>query len=751
MGTGGIGPDHILAYEATGEAQVKAICDIRASSMAGVLRQNRGIRAYRDYRQMLKEVRPDVISICTWPDSHAEIAIAAMDSGTLGILCEKPVALNMQHIAKMRSHSKSTGTKLASGHQYRFHRNFIEACNLIHSGSLGRVKHVTGCIKGVLADNGPHLIDTARFLIGDPKADCVEGFCDRNEPIFHHGIGVEESASATIIFDTGVEFALKSGAKADEFFSITVTCESAVLKVSPSALTVDSKTTHPSPRIPRDFRKSQFSDFILWIKGRREDYRASFEVGAYAAELVLAIYESARTKVRVQMPLENDGDVIGQLFDRQAGIPESNVNYSEPRIANTERLAWSGGTPAINGWFDTRPEVGIKEVKNTLSVLMSRQWNCAEGPVTGRLEREFAEYCDVPHAVASTSGTAAIHVALGALALEPGDEVITTPLSDMGTVIPILACNCIPIFADVDPATGNLTAQSIQEKLTPRTRAVIIVHLAGMPADLAPIVELLNDRDIPLIEDCAQAHGAEYLGRKVGSFGAFGCFSLQQQKHITCGDGGITITRDPNLAERAGLFADKGWKRSAGQRNHYFLGMNYRITEFQSAVALAQLERLPRFLSLRRSRAKQLSELLDTIPGIVAPSWPSDTTPSWWLYRFGVNTDLLEVSREDFLGALQVEGAKANLGYIPKPLFEYDVIKLAKTFGNSGYPFTSFPYTPPQMDEFDGFKAFNEQICLFWSHRIKKELIEEIASAVSKVAKLLPMASEAESIGERDE
>lgn len=751
VGTGGIGPDHILAYESTGKAQVKAVCDIRASPLASVLRKNRGIRAYRDFRQMLNEVNPDVVSICTWPDTHAEIALAAMDSGARGILCEKPVALNLQDISKMRRHSESTGAKLASGHQYRFHRNFIEARSIIQTGSLGGIKRLSGCIEGVLADNGPHLIDTARFLIGDPKADWVEGYCDRSKPQFQHGIGVEERASATIRFDTGVEFAFESGDNADEFFSITVVGESGTLKASPSTLTIDAKTILPSSGIPRDFRKSQFSEFLQWIKGRKENYKADFEVGAHAAELVLAIYESAHRKMRVRLPLENDGDVIGQLFEGQSRNPESTSICHDHPSEDTNRLAWNGGIPEVSGWFDTRPEVGLKEVKAIFSVLLSRQWNCSEGPVTGRLEQEFAKYCDVPHAVASTSGTAAIHLALGALGLNPGDEVITTPLSDMGTVIPILACNCIPVFADVDTESGNLTAQTIQQRITPRTRAVIVVHLAGMPADLEPIVELLNDRNIPLIEDCAQAHGAEYKGRKVGTFGTFGCFSLQQQKHVTCGDGGVTITKDSRLAERAALFSDKGWKRSAGQRNHYFLGMNYRITEFQSAIALAQLERLPRFLSLRRSRANQLTDLLKTIPGVLAPSCPSDITPSWWLYRFGLNTDILGVSREDFLGALQVEGVKANLGYIPKPLFEYDVVKYARTYGESGYPFTSFPYSPPQLHEFDGFRDFNEQICIFWSHRVGEKRIEEIASAVGKVANLFPRAKEPVSEAKPDE
>ena len=190
--------------------------------------------------------------------------------------------------------------------------------------------------------------------------------------------------------------------------------------------------------------------------------------------------------------------------------------------------------------------------------------------------------------MASTSGTSAIHVAVAAVNPDPCDEIITTAMSDMGTAIPILMANCIPVFADVDPITGNLTAETIARKITPRTRAVIVVHLFGRPADLGPIVDLLRPKGIALIEDCAQAHFAEYRGKKIGTFGDLGCFSLQQSKQITCGDGGLTLVNREDLIERASLFIDKGRSRKAG-RVHLFLGANYRMTELQGTVARAQL------------------------------------------------------------------------------------------------------------------------------------------------------------------
>lgn len=356
--------------------------------------------------------------------------------------------------------------------------------------------------------------------------------------------------------------------------------------------------------------------------------------------------------------------------------------------------------------------------------------------MVNRFQSEYAEMVGASHAVASTSGTSAIHVALGALGLNPGDEVVTTPLSDMGTVIPILACNCLPIFADIDPATGNLSAQTIAAKLTPRTKAVIVVHLFGRPADMDPIMELARSRGLRVIEDCAQAHLAEYRGRKVGTIGDLGCFSFQQSKQITCGDGGLTVTNDEELAERAALFSDKGWLRSrAGRagRNHKFLGMNYRMTELQGAVALAQTRRLPGFIQARRDSADALTELLQKVPGIVLPPDPADTKPSWWLYNFSLAAEKGLVT-SDFCDALGAEGVSVTSKYLPMALFEYDVLKHRMTYGTSGFPLSAFDWKQPQMEDFPGFLSFNEKMMLIgWSHHALPAHSQAIAKAVKKV------------------
>jgi len=182
-------------------------------------------------------------------------------------------------------------------------------------------------------------------------------------------------------------------------------------------------------------------------------------------------------------------------------------------------------------------------------------------------ERQVAEYFGVAAAGAVSSGTAALHCALAALGIGPGDEIITSPITDMGSVIPIVMRNAVPVFADVDPHTYNITAASIEKVITERTRAIIVVHLAGQCCVMQPIMDLAAERGIHVIEDCAQSYPSTCDGRTASTIGDVGCFSLNDFKHITCGDGGFLISNDKDLIGRAALFADKGYPRTGPVRN----------------------------------------------------------------------------------------------------------------------------------------------------------------------------------------
>ena len=411
---------------------------------------------------------------------------------------------------------------------------------------------------------------------------------------------------------------------------------------------------------------------------------------------------------------------------------------------SNEKLAIEGGQAVRTRPFPTVGNssgrmLGDEEIQLLTEVIRSGSLNRNGGSKVAQLEADFAKMYGKKHAIAGTSGTAALHIATGTLNLEPGDEVITTTITDMGTVIGILMCNLVPIFADIDPRTGNITAETIAKQITPKTKAIIAVHLFGQMADMDPILALGKKYGLPVIEDCAQAHLSEYKGHLAGSMGAMGCFSFQQSKQMTTGDGGMVITDDDNLADRARLFADKGWPRTSGGRGHLFLGPNYRLTELQGAVGVAQLRKLQEIVSRRRRTATLLAEMMDDIPGIIPPYLVPGANPSWWIYSFNIDEKKLGVSSADFGKALRAEGIPFGVGYIPNPVFDYPVIKERKTFGNSG-----IPWTLPQArqgityehKDFPGTMEFlGSKFTMSWNEGMTDEDARDMAAGVAKVAK----------------
>ncbi len=737
IGGGVIAPEHIHSYEDRGNATVVGVCDVQAAALGEVLRAAPSARGYLDVRQLLREQRPEVVSICTWPQSHAELVQLVAGSGVRGILCEKPLALTQGEVDAMVEVCRANGVKLAGGHQYRFHSNFRRAAEAVAAGRLGTIRAARGFIKSTLANNGPHLIDTALFVLGDPAARSASCRCTRTRDDVNRGFPAEDGAEGELDLGT-VRLELRTGDCSPEFFAIEVDGDRGQLRVTPEVLEITGAAGTRRYRSDNRYRARQFRQFLDWVRGTRPDYPANAEVGRRSNELILALYESARLGEPVPLPLAQKGDVIRALYPEVnplAPAEPPTPRYRPRPAAAGRQLAMFGGPRACRRWYSSAPSFGAAELRNLALPLATRRLCSTVGQVVKQFEREIAGLYGAPSAVASTSGTAAIHVGLAALGLNPGDEVITTPLTDMGTVIPILAGNGLPVFADVDPRTGNLTAETIAARITPRTRAVVVVHLFGRPAELGPILDLLRPLGIPLVEDCSQAHFADYRGQKVGTHGDVGCFSLQQSKQITCGDGGYTLINRPDLARRAALFVDKGWDRTQGLRSHLFLGMNYRMTELQGAIALAQARRLPKLIAARRAAAEQLTARLGAIPGLVPPPHQEGVNPAWWVYPFTIDEAGLGVTLPEFLAAIRVEGVRTQAQYLPAPIFEYELFRKQRTYGDSGYPFSAFPYQAPRIEDFPGFTHFNRtQMFLWWSHRVRKPHLDQICRAIRKVA-----------------
>ncbi len=313
----------------------------------------------------------------------------------------------------------------------------------------------------------------------------------------------------------------------------------------------------------------------------------------------------------------------------------------------------------------------------------NKLWYWQEGGYVSQLVNRLQEIYSPRLAATTSSGTASLHVAVAAAQVPAGSEVVTSPITDQGTVIAILYQNAIPIFADVDPLTSNITADSIDAVITERTKAVIVVHLTGCPAEIEPIVELCKKRNLVLIEDCAQGLGATYGGRAIGTFGDFGCYSLNDQKHITCGEGGFVLTDTQERFFLCHNYADKYYDRHRRGVRFHGLAPNYRMNELDGALGLAQFGRLKDVVVKRRQLGDYLTERLTGVDGVIPPGRPSRAEASYFFYMFRVDSSALQINRDQFIAALAQEGIPSRGGYTPWPLYRAPVF-LTKAFFPGG-------------------------------------------------------------------
>jgi perosamine synthetase len=366
--------------------------------------------------------------------------------------------------------------------------------------------------------------------------------------------------------------------------------------------------------------------------------------------------------------------------------------------------------------------IGAEERAAVLRVLDSAVLCSTFGGEARALEAELASLYG-REAVACSSGTAALHLAVASVGFDPGDEVITTPISDFGTVAPILAQNGVPVFADVAPATGNLDPAAAEAAITPRTRAIIAVHLFGAAADVVALRAIADRHGLVLIEDCAQAWlGTTASGELLGTFGDIACFSLQQYKHITAGDGGLAITADAELATRMRLFMDKGWDRSGG-RVHLMLGLNYRITELTAAVARAQLAKVADVVKRRRESAGQLVAAVDGLAGVALPSLPGH---AFWLFPL-----IVADSNRIWADGLTAEGVPASAGYLDRTLYANPVFS-GPVYGSSRYPLEGRDYPPGLCPNAERLIK-QTLVVLPWNEAYTGTDVDDIAHAIRKV------------------
>ncbi|MCG8463016.1 MAG: DegT/DnrJ/EryC1/StrS family aminotransferase [Holophagales bacterium] len=383
---------------------------------------------------------------------------------------------------------------------------------------------------------------------------------------------------------------------------------------------------------------------------------------------------------------------------------------------------------------------GEEELDALRQVLESGVLTSTKGSWVQELEQRFAALYRFAHAVACASGTAEVHAAIAAIDPEPGEEIVTTPITDMGALGPILYQGAIPVFADVDPHTLNVTAATVEARLSPRTRAILVTHLFGTPCDMEPILVLAEKHGLAVIEDCAQAFLAESGGRRVGTLGDLGTFSLQQGKHITCGEGGLVLARDPSRLRRARLFVNKAWPYGEPEPDHDFLALNGRMSELQGAVAAVQLGRLEAGVRQRRTMAALLADHLAGVEGLGMPEETQGTVATYWKVLLRVDPEVVPGGVDALAAELRAAGIASAPRYIRKPAFRCRIFREQRTFGNSRYP---FPLARPEAldygaERFPGvYRGLERALVLPWNERYREPHVETLARTVLRgVARL---------------
>lgn len=344
------------------------------------------------------------------------------------------------------------------------------------------------------------------------------------------------------------------------------------------------------------------------------------------------------------------------------------------------RLALHGGEPIRATPFPEYRTIGEEEKRAALAVIESGvlsqflgTWSddFYGGPQVRGLEQAWAERFGVARAISMNSATSGLYAAVGAAGVGPGDEVIVSPYTMTASATCALVYGAVPVFADIAPDTFCLDPESVRSRITPRTKAIVVVDLFGRPADLDPLLALAREHDLIVIEDAAQAPGAIYRGRYAGTVAHMGVFSLNYHKTIHSGEGGIVVTDDDELAERLCLIRNHGEVvvKAKGTRNLInLLGFNYRMTEIEAAIAHEQLKKLDALTEPRRELAAYLNEQLAQFPELTPPATPDDIQHVYYVYPLRYDADRTGVPRERIVAALQAEGIPVGQGYV-EPLY----------------------------------------------------------------------------------
>ena len=353
-----------------------------------------------------------------------------------------------------------------------------------------------------------------------------------------------------------------------------------------------------------------------------------------------------------ELSLEDMGDLAAII---PAADPEVKVRYRAiPAFEETPRRAI---IPVCE------PTLSGNELKYVQQAVETN-WISSAGSFIREFEARFAEACHTRYGIACANGTVALHLAIATLGLEPGDEVILPTFTMIATINAVTYCGATPVLVDNEPDYWQLDVEQVAAKITPRTKAIVPVHIYGHPVDMDPLMDLARQHGITVIEDAAESHGAEYKGRRTGGLGDAASFSFYGNKIITTGEGGMITTDNREIAQLAWNLRDHAF---SSERHfwHKFVGFNYRMTNLQAAVGLAQVEQLESFVAARRRNAAEYTRRLRDIPGITTPPGAAWAKNVYWMYGILIDQEAYGMSRDELRRALADHGIETRTFFIP--------------------------------------------------------------------------------------
>jgi len=327
------------------------------------------------------------------------------------------------------------------------------------------------------------------------------------------------------------------------------------------------------------------------------------------------------------------------------------------------------------------PTIGDKELENVVDCIETN-WISSLGKYVEKFEEGFSKYIGCEYGITTTSGTTALHLAMASLGLKKGDEVIVPSFTIVSTIFAILYTGATPVLVDSDPETWNIDINQIEEKITENTKAIMPVHIYGHPCDMDPIMDLAEDYDLFVVEDAAEVHGAEYKGKKAGGIGDIGCFSFYANKIITTGEGGMIVTNNEEIAEKASSLKDLAFSKER-RFQHDDVGFTYRMTNIQAAIGVAQLENIEEYVEMRRRNAILYNKYLKDIEGIRLPVEKPWAKNVYWMYSILIEDDF-GISRDELMEKLREKGIETRTFFIP--MHEQPALLQRGLFKGEKYP-----------------------------------------------------------------